>query len=110
MKTETTTMNAMIGYYGGDEWGSDGWWEEGADSVEIDENAHKVAKESGFDTAPDLVYVETAKLSELPDDEWSSLESQWRLSKRCGWTSKEVDAAIQAEFKRREDAWDAENL
>lgn len=96
-------MNAMIGYYNGDEYGSDGWWEEGADSAELADNADKIARESGFDSAPDLVEVETSKLSALPDSEWNDLYCQWRLSRRNNWTSDEVDAAIVAEQKRRDE-------
>lgn len=95
-------MNALIAYYNGDEYGTDGWWEEGSGSAEIAARAYSGACACGFDTAPDLVEVETAKLSSLPSDEWTDLYYQWRMSRRNGWTSAEVDAAIEAEQIRRD--------
>lgn len=95
-------MNALIGYYNKDEYGSDGWWEEGDDSEELSSNAYQAALECGFDSAPYLVEVETSKLSELSSDKWADLYIQWRMSRRNGWTSAEVNGAIESENKRRE--------
>ena len=95
-------MNALIGYYNGDQYGGDGWWEEGSNSEELKANALELALLCGFDSAPKLVEVETLKLSEVPDDKWGDLYIQWRIARRSGWTSGEVDLAIEAEEKRRE--------
>lgn len=95
-------MNNVIGYYNGDKYGGDGWWEEGSNSEELKANAFALACLCGFDSAPKLVEVETLKLSEVPDDEWDDLYIQWRMARRNGWTSDEVDLAIEVEQKRRE--------
>jgi hypothetical protein len=95
-------MNKLIGYYNGDEYGSDGWWEEGDTSEALSDSAEKIARESGFDDAPDLVEVETSKLSELTNNEWDDLHCQWRLARRNNWTSGEVDVAMRAEQDRRD--------
>lgn len=100
---ETTATNATgIGFYAGDEFGSDGWWEEGATESEVTAAAEKNALACGFDCAPQLVFVAVAKLGDLSDDEWSTLESQWRLSRRNRWVSVGVDSALKAEKARRE--------
>lgn len=93
--------NTMIGYYSGDEYGSDGWWEEGADSAETAQKCEVGATECGFDSAPELVDVEMGKLAELSEDRFDDLVSQWGLAYKNNWTSDEVDSAIRAEYNRR---------
>lgn len=96
----------LIGYYNGDEYGTDGWWEEGDTTEEIAIQAGKIARQSGFDSAPDLVEVETLKLYELSEIQWGDLIIQWRLSRRNGWTSPGVDSEIQSEMQRRNELSD----
>lgn len=96
-------MNALIGYYNGDEYGSDGWWEEGATSDEIQRVATENACAAGFDCAPPLVIVDVANLAELTSDDWENLLSQWRLARRNNWVSSDVNAAIKTEKTRRDE-------
>ena len=91
----------IIAYYDRDDFGSDGWWEEGDTRDEIVRQAWLGASYMRIDSIPNFTYVEVAKLSDLSEDEWDKLKWQWRLAHRNGWTSSEVDAAVRMEHDRR---------
>lgn len=98
MKSNTPKL---IAYYDRDDYGSDGWWEEGDTRDEIVRQAWIGAGNAGFNSIPNFAYVEVAKLSDLSEDEWDALEWQWRMAHHNGWTSSEVDAAVRLEHDRR---------
>lgn len=96
-----TNTPQLIAYYDRDDYGSDGWWEEGDTRDDIDRQAGHSCAYWRLDSIPNFTYVEVEKLSDLSPDEWDKLYSQWLPSYRNGWTSSEVDQAIRLEHDRR---------
>lgn len=100
-KEKLLWIPALIGYYSGDEYGSDGWWEEGASSHEIRLKAVDTAAAAGFGSVPEFVEVDPLKLDQLDEEAWDDFYAQWRLSRNNGWTSDAVDTLVKREMAQR---------
>lgn len=101
--SKTSNEITMIGYYTGDEFGSNGWWIEGNDPARMEASAVAQSNECGFGgEIPEFTFVELDQIAKLDDDKFDELLHQYNLATCAGWVSDEASSVIDDEADRRD--------